>query len=114
AKAILLVTAASSFHVFAQPTFTNFADFETAARAALGSADLARLEFTASGWEACLGQPWRIDAGWARWELTDYRRVLDFEAGLSLQSAQRRAGMDPDRIGGCGAQPDASPTPQQS
>lgn len=114
AKAILLVTAASSFPVNAQQDFPDFAAFEAAARAALGSEGLARLEFTASGWEACLGQPWRIDDGWARWELTDYRRVLDFDAGMSLQTAQRRAGMDTERIGGCGAQPDASATPQQS
>ncbi|MDY6982247.1 MAG: hypothetical protein SV422_04095, partial [Pseudomonadota bacterium] len=114
ARAIMLITAGSSVPVLAQQDFANFAEFEAAAHAALGSTDLTRLEFTASGWEACPGQPWRIDDGWARWELTDYRRVLDFDAGTSLQTAQRRAGMDPERIGGCGAQPDASPTLQQS
>jgi glyoxylase-like metal-dependent hydrolase (beta-lactamase superfamily II) len=98
----------------AQQNFATFADFEAAALAALRSDSLARLEFTASGWEGCLGQPWRIDAGWARWELTGYRRVLDFDAGLSVHSAQRRAGLDPERIGGCGAQPMAAATPQQS
>src|SRR5690606_25910764 len=34
--------------------------------------------------------------------------------GASLQTAMRRAAMDPDRVGGCGAQPGAAPTPQQS
>jgi glyoxylase-like metal-dependent hydrolase (beta-lactamase superfamily II) len=111
---LLAAGIASSLPIHAQQDFASFAEFATAARAALGSPDLAKLEFTATGWEACLGQPWRIDAGWAKWELTDYRRVLDFNAGLSVHSAQRRAGLEPERIGGCGAQPDASAAPQQS
>ncbi len=114
-KALLLAFgAALALPVSAQQNFASFADFEAAALAALGSTNVAKLEFTASGWEACLGQPWRIDAGWARWELTGYRRVVDFDAGRSVQSAQRRAGLDPERIGGCGAQPDANAGPQQS
>ncbi len=114
-KAFLLAASiAFTLPVHAQQNFATFADFAAAARTALGSPDLAKLEFTASGWEACLGQPWRIDAGWAKWELTDYRRVLDFNAGLSVHSAQRRAGLEPERIGGCGAQPNANAAPQQS
>jgi glyoxylase-like metal-dependent hydrolase (beta-lactamase superfamily II) len=114
-KALLLAASViCALPVHAQQGFGSFADFEAAALAALGSANLAKLEFTAEGWEACLGQPWRIDDGWARWELTDYRRVLDFAGGKSVHSAQRRAGLDPERIGGCGAQPDASAAPQQS
>ncbi|MEY4640645.1 MAG: hypothetical protein RLZZ227_639 [Pseudomonadota bacterium] len=110
----LLFTVALSPLSEAQQDFATFADFAAAARAALHSEQVTRLEFTANGWEACLGQPWRIDAGWARWDLRDYRRVFDFAAGLSVQNAQRRAGLDPDRIGGCGAQPDAAAAPQQS
>jgi glyoxylase-like metal-dependent hydrolase (beta-lactamase superfamily II) len=83
------------------------------AHAALGG-DVARLEFTAEGWEACLGQPWNISDGWARWSLADYRRVIDYTSGNSLQTAQRQPGMDEGRIGGCGAQPDGAATPQQS
>ncbi len=89
-------------------------EFRQQALAALGSTSVTRLEFTADGWEGCLGQPWRIDAGWARWELKDYRRVLDLSNGTSLQTAQRRAGLDADKLGGCGAQPGAQATPQQS
>lgn len=97
-----------------QSRFASYAELHTAALAALGSTTLQRLEFQGSGWEACLGQPWRIDAGWARWELQDYRRVLAFDTGHSLHSAQRRAGLDPERLGGCGAQPGAVATAQQS
>jgi glyoxylase-like metal-dependent hydrolase (beta-lactamase superfamily II) len=111
---LLAVTAAVTLPAHAQQNFASFAEFATAARVALGSQDLGKLEFTAQGWEACLGQPWRIDDGWARWELTDYRRVLDFDAGMSVHTAQRRAGLDQERIGGCGAQPNANVAPQQS
>lgn len=111
---LLCVSLAAAHGAQAQQTFVSFAEFDAAARAAMHSETLAQLEFTASGWEGCLGQPWRVDAGWARWALTDYRRVLDYSTGESLQSAQRRAGMDPDKLGGCGAQPGAAPQAQQS
>lgn len=115
ARTLLLAAGvALALPVQAQQSFASFADFAAAARSALGSPEFAKLEFTAQGWEACLGQPWRIDAGWARWELRDYRRVLDFNAGMSVHTAQRRAGLDPERIGGCGAQPNATAAPQQS
>lgn len=85
-----------------------------AAIEALGGRDADRVAFTGAGWDACLGQAWSVEEGWARWELTDYRRVIDYARGTSSQSAMRRAGLDPGRIGGCGAQPDAAPRPQQS
>jgi glyoxylase-like metal-dependent hydrolase (beta-lactamase superfamily II) len=81
---------------------------------AMGGVDAERIELTASGWDACLGQAWNVNEGWARWELTDYRRVIDYAEGASLQTAMRRAAMDPERVGGCGAQPGAAPTRQQS
>jgi glyoxylase-like metal-dependent hydrolase (beta-lactamase superfamily II) len=83
------------------------------AQAALGP-ELSRVEFEAQGWEACLGQPWNISEGWARWSLSDYRRVLDYDAVASLQTATRLAGMDPGKLGGCGAQPVATPVAQRS
>jgi glyoxylase-like metal-dependent hydrolase (beta-lactamase superfamily II) len=91
----------------------DFTDLQSLALAALG-ADSQRLEFRAQGWEACLGQPWNISEGWARWSLRDYTRVMDYSSGASLQRATRQAGMDQDRIGGCGAQPGAAPAAQQS
>lgn len=103
-----LLTPAAS--VLAQD---NLAALREQALAALGG-DVSRLEFTAEGWEACLGQPWSISEGWARWSLADYRRVIDYTSGASLQTAQRQPGMDEDRIGGCGAQPGGARSPQQS
>jgi glyoxylase-like metal-dependent hydrolase (beta-lactamase superfamily II) len=95
----------------AQPTA---AAFQKAALAALGGQAVNAIEFTGNGWEACLGQAWSVNEGWARWELTNYRRVIDYANGTSSQTAQRRAGMDADHIGGCGAQPAAAAAPQQS
>lgn len=82
------------------------------ALAALGSAS-TRIELHAEGWDACLGQPWNISEGWARWELTEYRMVMDFGSGSALQTALRRPGLDEGRNGGCGAQPGGAATPQQ-
>lgn len=97
----------------AQTAAPPLAAFLEQAEQALGG-DIERLEFTGQGWEACLGQPWSVREGWARWEITDYRRVIDFSAPASSQSAMRRAGLDPGKLGGCGAQPDAAPSRQQS
>ncbi|MES2626247.1 MAG: MBL fold metallo-hydrolase [Pseudomonadota bacterium] len=98
----------------AEPVMNSGAELQAAALAAMHAENITKLDFTASGWEGCLGQPWRIDEGWARWELTDYVRVIDYSNNSSLQTAQRRAAMDPDKIGGCGASPGAMPVPQQS
>jgi glyoxylase-like metal-dependent hydrolase (beta-lactamase superfamily II) len=95
----------------AQPTMPQLRD---AANLAMGTADVSRIALQATGWEACMGQPWAIAAGWARWELTDYNRVLDYTDGTSLQTAMRRAGLDAGQLGGCGAQPGAAPTSQRS
>ena len=96
------------------PSLPALADVLEGSVQAMGMQDVDRLEFTADGWEACLGQPWKISEGWARWSLTGYNRVIDYGAFRSLQTAQRQAGMDPDRLGGCGAQPNANPQNQQT
>lgn len=101
------------FSLFTLPSQAqDLAEFRAAALSALGG-EVSGIEFTGSGWDACLGQPWAISEGWARWELTDYRGVIDYRNGRSSHMTQRRAGMDPGRLGGCGAQPDAAPAPQR-
>lgn len=90
----------------------DLATFRAAAHAALGG-NVDGIEFSGAGWDACLGQAWSVAEGWARWELTDYRRVIDYDDVASAHSTQRRPGMDAERIGGCGAQPNAQPAPQQ-
>jgi glyoxylase-like metal-dependent hydrolase (beta-lactamase superfamily II) len=86
-----------------------------AATAALGAENLKTVEFSGNGWDACLGQAWSVNDGrWARWELRDYNRIIDFDATASRHTAQQRAGMDAHALGGCGAAPGAMARAQQS
>jgi glyoxylase-like metal-dependent hydrolase (beta-lactamase superfamily II) len=81
----------------------------------LGAENLKTVEFSGNGWDACLGQAWSVNDGrWARWELRDYNRVIDFDNVSSRHTAQQRAGMDAHALGGCGAAPGAMARPQQS
>jgi len=109
--ALLATAAACGLVACSEPV--DLDTFRTESAAALGG-PAATLEFTAAGWDACLGQAWDVREGWARWELTQYRRTIDYDAGISTQSAMRRAGLDPDRVGGCGGQVGAAASAQQS
>ena len=82
------------------------------ARAALG-VDPATIEFSGSGQDATIGQPWNIQEGWPMWNVTDYNRVIDYAAGTSRQSAVREIA-DPNKLGGGGAQPGSAPQNQNS
>lgn len=80
---------------------------------ALGAGELATIEYSGTGWDSTFGQAWSVQETWPRFELRDYNRVIDYDAGTSRQTAQRQA-MDPDKLGGGGAQPGAAPQNQQS
>ena len=108
------VLSASCVSANAVAQAVSFDDVRAAALEALGGVDVERIELVGSGWDACLGQAWNVNEGWARWELTDYRRVIDYETAASLQTAMRRPDMDPGRVGGCGAQPGGAATRQQT
>ena len=95
------------------PRTMSFDALRSSALEVIGG-DVARIELTGAGWDACLGQAWNVNDGWARWELTDYRRIIDYAEGASLHTAMRRPAMDPERVGGCGAQPGGAAAPQQS
>jgi len=108
------VLASAAIGGLGQAQDIDAAAFHEAAVDALGGRDADSLAYTGAGWDACLGQAWSVEEGWARWELTDYRRAIDYARGTSSQTAMRRPGLDPERIGGCGAQPDGAPRPQAS
>lgn len=109
------LVANSMFMAAAQAQALDTVELRAEALDALGGEALDGIELSGAGWDACLGQAWSVAEGWARWQLTDYRRLINYDnGGVSSHSAQRRAGMDPGRLGGCGAQPDADPAPQQS
>jgi hypothetical protein len=84
------------------------------ATTALGAEDLSTIQYTGNGWDSPVGHAWSVQESWARWSLTGYDRVIDYAATSSRHSAQRQAGMDPDRLGGFGAQPGANPQTQTS
>jgi len=81
---------------------------------ALGAADLDTIEYSGNGWDSSFGQAWSVQESWPRWSLMNYNRVIDYAAGTSRQTAQRQSGMDPDKLGGGGAQPGTAPQNQQS
>src|SRR5690606_644827 len=46
--------------------------FRESALDAMGAVEVERIELTGAGWDACLGQAWNVNDGWARWEIRDY------------------------------------------
>lgn len=84
------------------------------ATAALGAGDLDTIEYSGNGWDSNFGQAWSVQEDWTRASLTDYNRVIDYAAGTSRQTAERQVGMDPNKLGGGGAQPGAGPTNQNN
>jgi glyoxylase-like metal-dependent hydrolase (beta-lactamase superfamily II) len=115
-KACVAVIAVGMLVVaYAQTPAPDAQGLLKAASAAMGADNLKTLEFSGNGWDGCLGQAWNVNDGrWARWELRDYTRFIDYDAVTSRHTAQQRAGMDPQAVGGCGAVPGAAPRAQQS
>ena len=112
---VVIIVSGILFVTYAQAPKPDAAAVLKAASTAMGADNLKTLEFSGNGWDGCLGQAWNVaDGVWARWELRDYNRVIDYEAGNSRHTAQQRAGLDPQKVGGCGAVPGAMPRPQQS
>lgn len=113
-RLIVAALLASSLSLQAAGQELDFGTLHANAVRAMGGNEIDRIELSGSGWDACLGQAWNVNEGWARWEVQDFRRIIDYEAVTSVQSARRRPGMDPDRLGGCGAQPDGTWMRQQT
>src|SRR4030095_8312639 len=117
-RALVVFVSGIFLMVHAQASQTRTPDAGVllkAATTALGADNLKTVEFSGNGWDGCLGQAWSVNDGrWARGELRDYNRVIDFDAVASRHTAQQRAGMDANALGGCGASPGAMPRPQQS
>ena len=83
------------------------------ARTAMGGDNLTSIEFSGTGQDASVGQPWNINEGWPMWDVQDYNRVIDYAATASRQSAVREIA-DPGKLGGGGAQPGAGPQNQNT
>jgi glyoxylase-like metal-dependent hydrolase (beta-lactamase superfamily II) len=112
-----IIAAGTFLMAYAQPPQAkpDAAGVLKAAATALGVDTLKTVEFAGNGWDGCLGQAWNVNDGkWARWELKDYNRVIDYDAVRSRHTAQQRAAMDADKVGGCGALPGQAARAQQS
>ncbi len=72
---------------------------EVDARAALqaslevmGGEDLRTIEYSGDGRSARIGQQYSVNGGWPQYEIADYTRSIDFEAGWSREDYTRRQG----------------------
>ena len=71
-----------------------------AAARAMGTADVDAVEITGSGWYGQVGQSYVLDGDWPRFEVFDYTRVIDYDAGASREDLHRRRGSFPAVGGG--------------
>jgi len=70
-----------------------------AAASAMGTANLETVEISGTGWYGQVGQSYVLDGDWPRFEIVDYTRVIDYDAGASSEDLTRRRGSYP-AIGG--------------
>ena len=67
---------------------------EDAAKA-MGVANMKTLQYSASGWFSQIGQTYGLAEDWPHYEVTDYTRVIDFDAKWSREDYTRRQGKYP-------------------
>jgi glyoxylase-like metal-dependent hydrolase (beta-lactamase superfamily II) len=66
----------------------------------MGATNLDSIEFSGSGWYGQVGQSATLSEDWPRLEITEYKRLVDYEAGTSREDLTRRRGDYPVRGGG--------------
>src|SRR6516165_4454285 len=62
---------------------------------AMGGANLKTLQYSGSGWSSRVGQTYGLAEDWPRYEVADYRRVINYEAKWSREDYTRRQGRYP-------------------
>lgn len=67
----------------------------TAAQEAMGTARVKTVEYSGAGFSSMIGQQFSVDAGWPTYEVADYTRSIDYEAGWSREDYTRRQGQYP-------------------
>lgn len=70
-----------------------------AAARAMGTANVDAVEISGTGWYGQVGQSYVLDGDWPRFEVFEYSRVIDYDAGASREDLNRRRGSYP-AIGG--------------
>ena len=63
-----------------------------AASKAMGVANLKTIQYSASGWFSQIGQTYGLAEDWPHYEVTDYTRVIDYDAKWSREDYTRRQG----------------------
>jgi hypothetical protein len=66
-----------------------------AAARAMGTNGLDSIQFTADGYLAKVGEQYNLTDGWPQYEVTDYTRVIDFDAGYMRLDYDQRQGRYP-------------------
>lgn len=71
-----------------------------ASAAAMGLNNVKTIQYTATGWNALVGQSFNLAEDWPRFEVTAYTRTIDYDANVSREDFTRRRGNYPMRGGG--------------
>jgi len=71
-----------------------------ASAAAMGLNSVKTIQYTATGWNALVGQSFNLEEDWPRFEVTAYSRTIDYDANVSREDFTRRRGNYPMRGGG--------------
>jgi len=58
---------------------------------AMGAVNLKTIQYTASGWYSMIGQTYGLNEDWPHYEVTDYTRVIDYDAKWSREDYTRAA-----------------------
>ena len=75
-------------------------DVLQAAAQTMGVSDLQTIGFSGAGWYGQVGQSATLSEDWPRFEITEYTRLIDYDAGTSREDLIRRRGNYPVRGGG--------------
>jgi hypothetical protein len=71
-----------------------------ASAAAMGLNNVKTIQYSATGWNALVGQSFNLAEDWPRFEVTAYSRTIDYDANVSREDFTRRRGNYPVRGGG--------------
>ena len=59
---------------------------------AMGGENLKTIEYSGAGFSSRIGQQYALDGNWPQYEVADYTRRIDFDAGWSREDYTRRQG----------------------
>jgi glyoxylase-like metal-dependent hydrolase (beta-lactamase superfamily II) len=71
-----------------------------AAVRAMGAANVKTIQYSGTGWNAAVGQSYSPQDDWPRFEVTSYKRTIDYDAKSSREELTRRQGNNAPRGGG--------------